>query len=169
MVEIFTGNGKGKTSAALGVALRALGHNLQVYLIYFMKGNYPYGEQKILAQLPNVTIAKFGQETFVDPANIKPEEKAQAKEALETARQAIGSGKYDLIILDEINVTVAWKLIEVDEVVELIQQLPEKTELILTGRYAHPKLVSLADLVTEMVEVKHPYQKGVLSRKGFDY
>jgi cob(I)alamin adenosyltransferase len=169
MVEIFTGNGRGKTSAALGVALRALGHGLRVCLVLFMKGNYPYGEQKILSQLPNISIVKFGQETFVDPANIKPEEKAQAKEALEAARKAVSSGEYDLIILDEINVAVAWKLIEVEQVIELIQQLPEKTELILTGRYAHPKLISLADLVTEMVEVKHPYQKGVLSRKGLDY
>ena len=169
MVEIFTGNGKGKTSAALGTVLRALGHGLRVHIVYFMKGNYPYGEQKVLSQLPNVSLSKFGQDYFIDPANIKEEEREQARQALEEAYQALTSGKYDLIVLDEVNLAAAWGLVEVEDIVELIQERPEEVELILTGRYADNKLIELADLVTEMVEIKHPYRKGILSRKGIDY
>ena len=169
MVEIFTGNGKGKTSAALGTVLRALGHGLQVHIVYFMKGRYPYGEQKVLSQLPNVSFSRFGQDYFVDPANIKGKERGQAKKALEEAYKAMTSGKYDLIVLDEVNLAAAWGLISVDDVIELIQKRPQNVELILTGRYADPRLIELADLVTEMVEIKHPYRKGVLSRKGIDY
>jgi len=169
LLEIFTGNGKGKTSAALGVVLRALGHGLRVHVIYFMKGDYPYGEQKILSQLPNVSFATFGQLDFVDPANVKPEEREQANKALEAAQRSLLSNEYDLIVLDEVNVAIAWKLVDLEKVIELIKQKPDKLELILTGRYADEKLIELADLVTEMIEVKHPYRKGVLSRKGIDH
>lgn len=169
LVEIFTGNGRGKSSAALGVVLRALGHGLRVHIVYFMKGNYPYGEQKSLSQLSNVTFCTFGHEHFVDPADVKPEEKEQAVQALADARRAMLSGKYDLVVLDEVNVAVAWKLVDLEEVIELVKVKPQDVELILTGRYANAKLTQLADLVTEMVEVKHPYQKGITSRKGFDY
>ena len=169
LVEIFTGDGKGKTSAALGIALRALGHNFRVHIIFFMKGDFPYGEQRILAELPNVTFAKFGFETFVDPANVKPEEKEEGQKALEAARKAMLSLEYDIVVLDEVNVATAWKLIDTDDVIKLINDKPEKVELILTGRYADPRLIELADLVTDMVKVKHPYDKGILSREGIDY
>ncbi len=169
LVEIFTGNGKGKTSAALGVALRALARGWRVHIVYFMKGDYPYTEQVALSQLPNVSFARFGQKEFVDPANVKPEECEQARKAMEEARRAVLSGEYDLVVLDEVNVAVAWKLVDLREVTELIQQKPEKVELILTGRYADEKLIELADLVTEMKEIKHPYQKGILARGGIDY
>lgn len=168
-MEIFTGDGKGKTSAALGVALRALGHGRRVHIVYFMKGNFPYGEQKILSELPNVTFARFGFESFVDPANVKPEEKEEARKALEAARKAMLSLEYDMVVLDEVNVAVAWNLVDIDEVIKLISDKPEKVELILTGRYADPRLIKLADLVTDMVKVKHPYDKGILSREGIDY
>ena len=169
LVQIFTGNGKGKTSAALGTVIRALGHGLKVYIVYFMKGDYPYGERRILSKLPNVKMASFGQKGFVDPANIKPEEKEQAKLALAAAREAMLSGNYDLIVLDEINIAVAWKLIELDEVVKLISDKPQNVELIPTGRQADAKLMKEADLVTEMVKIKHPYDKGIKTRKGIDY
>ncbi len=169
LVEIFTGDGKGKTTAALGLALRALGHNLRVYIVYFMKGSYPYCEQQILSRLPNIGTSSFGQDYLVDPTNVKPEEKAEAKKALEKAREVISSGSYDVVILDEINVAAAWKLLEVSEVLELVKNKPKNVELILTGRYADPRLVDLADLVTEMVKVKHPYDRGILSRRGIDY
>lgn len=169
LVEIFTGNGKGKTSAALGVVLRALGHGLRVHIVYFMKGDYPYGERKVLSQLPNISFTTFGQEDFVDPAKVKPEEIEQARQALKEAYRAVLSGEYDLVVLDEVNVAAAWKLVEMDEVIELIKKKPEKVELIMTGRYADKKLIELADLVTEMMEVKHPYQKGITSRRGIDY
>ena len=169
LVEIFTGDGKGKTSAALGVALRALGQGLRVHIVFFMKGDFPYGEQKILSELSNVTFDRFGFQDFVDPDNVKPEEKEEARKALEAARKAVLSLKYDVVILDEVNVAIAWKLIDLDTVIKLIHDKPKNIELILTGRYADPRLIELADLVTDMVKVKHPYDKGILSRKGIDY
>ena len=169
LVQIFTGDGKGKTSAAVGVVLRALGHGLRVCIVVFMKGDYPYSEWEFLSKLPNVNIARFGSRNFIDPANIKPEEIEQAKQALAVARESMLSGKYDLVMLDEVNVAVAWKLIELDEVVRLINDKPQNVELILTGRHADTKLVELADLVTECLKIKHPYDKGITSRKGIDY
>ena len=168
-IQVLTGDGKGKTTAALGTVLRALGHGLRVYIVVFMKGDYPYGEFNILSKLPNVTVATFGFRDFTDPANVKPEEIEQAKQALAAAREAIISGSYDLVVLDEINVAVAWKLIELDEVVKLISDKPPHVELILTGRQADAKLIKSADLVTEMVKIKHPYDKGIKARKGIDY
>ena len=100
---------------------------------------------------------------------MKPKEREQAKQALEEARRAVLGGEYDLVVLDEVNVAVAWRLVELEEVIELIEQKPEWVELILTGRYADEKLIELADLVTEMIEVKHPYRKGITSRRGIDY
>ena len=169
LVEIFTGSGKGKTSTALGMVLRALGHGLRVHIIFFMKGNYPYGERNMLPQLANVSFQSFGHEQFVDPQNVKSEEREQAGEALQAARAAIASGKFDLVLLDEVNVAVAWKLIEVEDLLKLIEEKPQNVELILTGRYADQRLIERADLVTEMVEVKHPYQKGIKARKGIEY
>ena len=169
LVQIFTGEGKGKTSAALGVVLRALGHGLRVCIVAFMKGDYPYGEWEVLSKLSNVKIAKFGFRTFTDPANIKPEEIEQAKQGLAAAREAMLGGNYDLVVLDEVNVATAWKLVELDEVVRLIRDKPPNVELILTGRHADTELVQMADLVTECLKIKHPYDKGITSRKGIDY
>ena len=169
LVQVFTGEGKGKTTAALGAVIRALGHGLRVYIVYFMKGSYPYGEGNILSKLPNVTMANFGSLEFVNPANVKPEEKEQARQALAATREAVLSGNYDLVVLDEVNLAVAWKLVELDEVVRLITDKPQNVELILTGRQADTKLVQLADLVTEMLKIKHPYDNGLASRKGIEY
>ena len=168
LVQIFTGDGKGKTSAALGTALRALGHNLKVHIVFFMKGGYPYSERQILAQLPNISFSSFGQDYFVDPNNIKPEEKEQARKGLDMAREVIHSSSYDVVILDEINIAVAWKLINVSEVLDLIKSKPSDLELILTGRYADQSLIDAADLVTEMRKIKHPYDCGIRARKGID-
>lgn len=169
MVYVFTGDGKGKTEAALGAVLRALGHGLRACIIYFMKGDYPYGERRILSGLPNVSISSFGSLEFIDPANVKPEEKEQARLALSAAREAMLSDKYDVIVLDEINLAAAWNLVELDEVIKLIADKPQNVELILTGRRADAKIIKMADLVTEMQKVKHPYDKGVKARKGIDY
>ncbi len=169
LVQVFTGEGKGKTTAALGVVLRALGHGLRVCIVVFMKGDYPYGEWEILSKLPNINIARFGFRSFTDPAALKPEEIQQAKQALEAAHQAIFSGNYDLVVLDEVNVAVAFKLIELDEVVKLIEDKPSNVELILTGRHADTKLIQLAGLVTECLKIKHPYDKGIMARPGIDY
>lgn len=169
LVQIFTGDGKGKTSAALGVVLRALGHGLRVCIVVFMKGDYPYGEWAVLSKLPNVKIAKFGFRTFTDPAKVRPEEIEQAKQALAVAREATLSGNYDLVVLDEVNIAVAWKLVELDEVVRLIRGRPPNVELILTGRQADTELIKLADLVTECLKIKHPYDKGIMARLGIDF
>jgi cob(I)alamin adenosyltransferase len=169
LVQVFTGNGKGKTSAALGAVVRASGHGLKSYIVFFMKGKYPYGEFKTLAKLPNVDFASFGLRCFIDRANVNPEEIKQAKLALSAAREAMLSGKYDLVVLDEVNIALHFKLIELDEVVKLIEDKPPNVELILTGRYAEAKVIEMADLVTEMVKLKHPYDKGVKARKGIEF
>jgi cob(I)alamin adenosyltransferase len=169
LVEIFTGEGKGKTSAALGVILRALGHDFQVFVVHFMKGKFPYGEQKILSGLPNVTLAVFGRLTFVDPKNPEEIDKEEARKALDAAREAMLSGRYDLVVLDEVNVASSWGLVPVDDVIKLIREKPEHVELILTGRYADKRLIELADLVTEMNVIKHPFDKGIAARAGLDY
>ena len=169
LVSIFTGNGKGKTTAMLGTIVRALGHDLRVYIVFFMKGDYPYGEYNTLSKLPNVDVANFGFRNFTDPSNVKPEEIEQAGMALSAAREAMLSGKYDLVALDEVNVALAMKLVKLEEVISLIKDKPQNVELILTGRYAEAEILELADLVTEMVKIKHPYDKGVPARKGIEY
>jgi cob(I)alamin adenosyltransferase len=169
LVLIFTGNGKGKTSAAMGVALRSLGHGKKVHIVYFMKGARLSGEQIALSKLPNVAFSKFGLQRFVDPNNVTPEDKEEAKKSLAAAREAVLSGNYDLVILDEINIAAAWKLVDVGAVVELIDKKPADVDIILTGRYADQKLIDRADLVTEMEEIKHPYTSGTSARKGIDY
>ena len=169
LVQIFTGDGKGKTSAAIGAVVRALGHGLRVYIGFFMKGDHPSGERNILSKLPNVTMESFGAGGFVGRENIKPEEKERAKRGLAAARKAMLSGNYDLVVLDELNLAVAWNLVERDEVLKLIDERPEGVELILTGRRADSKLIKAADLVTEMLKIKHPYDEGVKAREGIEY
>jgi len=169
LVQIFTGDGKGKTSAAIGAVIRALGHGLKVYIALFMKGDYLYGERKILSGLPGVTLESFGSSQFIDPENIKPEEIEQARKALAAAREAMLGGEYDLVVLDEVNLAVAFNLLGVEEVLGLIEAKPEGVELILTGRRADTELVRVADLVTECLKIKHPYDSGVEGREGFEY
>jgi len=169
LVEIFTGDGRGKTSAALGIVLRALGHDFRVCIIHFMKGNYPYGEQETLARLSGVTVRPFGRLSFVDPKNVEQEDKDEAKKALDAAREAMLSGDYDLVVLDEVNVASGWGLVGLDEVIRLVEDRPEGVELILTGRHADRRLMKIADLVTEMVAIKHPFDEGIEARPGLDY
>jgi cob(I)alamin adenosyltransferase len=114
-------------------------------------------------------MTSFGQKEFTDPAKIKPEEIEQAKQALAAAHEAMLSGNYDLVVLDEVNVAAAWGLVGLDEVIGLIEDRPQNVELILTGRKADAKLIQLADLVTECVDIKHPYKKGIKARRGIEY
>jgi cob(I)alamin adenosyltransferase len=169
LVQIFTGDGKGKTSAALGTVVRALGHGLKVYLVFFMKGDYACGERNILKQLPGVTLESYGNDDFVYPDKVKPEQIEQAGKALAAARSAMLSGKFDVVVLDEVNLAATFKLISVDDVIRLIKDKPPNVELILTGRRADPRLVQLADMVTEMVKIKHPFDQGLPSRMGIEY
>ncbi len=169
LVQVFTGDGKGKTTAALGAVVRALGQGRRVYIVFFMKGEYPYGERNTLAQLANVEVASFGSLDFVDPASVRPEDREQAQLALAAAREAMLSGKYDLVVLDEVNVAVAFKLLPLAEVIKMIKDKPPQVELILTGRKAAPELIKMADLVTECLKIKHPYDEGVGARRGIEY
>lgn len=169
LVQILTGNGRGKTTAALGTVLRAVGQGFRVHITHFMKGTYPYGEHKALAYLPNVTVARFGKLDFVDPNNVQDDEREEARKALIASREAMLSGDYDMVVLDEVNIASGWGLVPVDDVVKLIEGKPENVELVLTGRYADERLINIADLVTEMVEVKHPYKQGIKARKGVEY
>ena len=170
LVQIFTGNGKGKTTAALGTVLRAAGHGLKISVIFFIKGHFSQGEYKTLRNLPNVKVQAFGMRQFI-PENGKanPKEATQAKAALAAARADITGGKYDLVVLDEINCACFFGLIGVDDVLQLIKDKPPHVELILTGREADKKLIEAADLVTEMRKIKHPFDKGIDARKGIEY
>jgi cob(I)alamin adenosyltransferase len=168
-IQVYTGNGKGKTTAALGLAFRAAGHQLMVCMIQFMKGGGPYGEHLAAPLLaPYLTIIPTGREGWVNKENPDPVDKRLAAEALETARRAITGGGYDLVILDEINGAVSFGLIGVDEVLDLIKMKPAGVELVLTGRNADEKIIEVADLVTEMREIKHYYKSGVISRIGIE-
>jgi cob(I)alamin adenosyltransferase len=169
LVIVITGNGKGKTTAAFGQALRAIGQGYKVFVLQFMKGR-KYGEF-IAAEkyLPNLTIRMSGLDSFVmrdNPAAIDIE---LAQKGLDAAKKAINSGKYDMIILDEINVALDFKLIDLRKVVELIKNKPAGIDLILTGRYAPPEIIALADTVSEVKEVKHHYMAGIKDRAGIEY
>jgi len=169
IVQVYTGNGKGKSSAAFGLALRAIGRGLKVYVIQFIKGGFDYGELYIVDKLPNLTLKAFGRGRFVTE---KPAEKVDvefAEEAFALAEEVVKSGEYDIVILDEINVALNLKLIKIEKVLELIKNKPKHVELVLTGRYAPNEIIEVADLVTEMKEVKHPFNKGFQARKGIEY
>ena len=167
-IHVYTGPGKGKTTAALGLGLRAVGAGLKVYMIQFMKGRN-YSELNSIKKLSNFTFSQYGRDEFVSKEKPEQIDIKLAQEGFLHAKDAINNGKYDMIILDEINVAVDYNLISLKDVIKLIEQKPEKLELVLTGRYAHPELVRLADIVTEMLEIKHPYQHGIKARKGIDF
>ena len=169
MIHVYTGNGKGKTTAALGLACRALGHGYRVFIIHFMKGNIEYGELKIARKLaPDLIIKQMGRECFVDRQNPDPEDIRMAEDGIELAKRIILGGEYDIVVLDEVNVAVDYGLIDKKELLKLLDERPSHVELILTGRYAPEEIIERADLVTEMVEVKHYYQKGIQSREGIE-
>lgn len=169
MVHVYTGDGKGKTTAALGLALRAIGHGLKVYVIQFMKGDPEYGELRAIGNLPNLVVRQYGRLDFVDRDNPAEADIRLAQEGLRHARQVISGGEHDLVILDEINVALDFKLIELQDVLALIEGKPPQTELVLTGRYAPQEIIEAADLVTEMKEIKHYFHKGRRCRDGIDH
>lgn len=168
-IQVYTGNGKGKTTASLGLALRAVGHGMMVCMIQFMKGGSPAGEHLAAPMLaPYLTIIRTGREGRVNRDNPDPEDVRLAREALVLANQLLTEGKYNMIILDEINAAIACGLISVDEVLSLMKAKPFNVELVLTGRNADERIIAAADLVTEMCEVKHYYKVGVVARQGIE-
>ena len=171
LIIVHTGPGKGKTTAALGLGFRAVGDGLKVLMVQFIKGSWHYGEldaaellgrDKFLIRPMGKGFVKLGGEP-------DPEHKKAAEEAWAFAREKIFSGEYDMIILDEINYALSYGLVPVAPVVEALQQKPETLHVVLTGRNAHPDIIALADLVTEMREIKHPYQKGIEAQRGIEY
>jgi len=167
-VQVYTGNGKGKTTAALGLALRASGHGLKVHMIQFMKGGGPYGEHAAAERLaPGLRVSRTGRSGWVKKGAPEPEDITEARRALALARQSL-TGDYDLVVLDEANGAVDFGLIAVEELLALIALKPPHVELVLTGRNAHEKIVEAADLVTEMREVKHYFNKGMDFRIGIE-
>ncbi len=167
-VQIYTGNGKGKTTAALGLCLRAVGRGLKVCFFQFIKGGGPYGEQLAAEKLaPLFTIIQTGQPGWVNTSDISAD-RAAAQAALVQAREIVTSGAYDLVVLDELNGALGFGLVDLEQVLELIALRPVEMELVLTGRNAHPQVVEAADLVTEMREIKHYYRAGVPARTGIE-
>lgn len=169
LIQVYTGNGKGKTSAAFGLALRAVGRGMRVFMIQFIKGGFDYGELYVVDKLPNLTLKAFGQGKFVTEKPPGKEDIALAGQALALAEETIKGGRYDVVILDEVNVALSLKLISLEKVLRLIKEKPKHVELVLTGRDAPEEIIEAADLVTEMREIKHPYKKGLPARKGIEY
>ncbi|MBC7185790.1 MAG: cob(I)yrinic acid a,c-diamide adenosyltransferase [Calditrichaeota bacterium] len=168
-VQVYTGDGKGKTTAAMGLVFRAAGHGLRSHVIQFMKGDIRYGEIAAARRLGGlVTITQMGRASFVDRDNPDPEDVRLAGEALRLARQSVSSGQFDLVVLDEVNVALDFGLIAVGDVLALIAAKPSHVELILTGRNAPQAILDAADLVTEMRCLKHYYDRGVASRRGIE-
>lgn len=172
LVVVYTGDGKGKTTAALGLCVRAIGHGNKIRIIQFIKSDWPYGERRGLLRLaPEVELDSLGAGCIGIMGDDKPieEHRAAAAGALQAAREAIGSDRYDIVILDEITIAVHLDLISMKDALTLITNKPDRLHLVLTGRYAPPELIAAADLVTEMREVKHPFRKGEPGRKGIDF
>ncbi len=166
-VQLYTGDGKGKTTAALGLALRASGRGLHTYIGQFMKGQR-YGEIEALRDHPTITLEQYGNPRCIRREEVTADHVAEAQEGLERAREAMLSGEYDLIVLDEVNVSIWFGLLETEDVLALLDEKPEHVEVVLTGRRAPQALIDRADLVTEMREVKHYYRQGVIARIGIE-
>lgn len=170
LVQIYTGDGKGKTTAALGLAMRAVGHGFRVYIVQFMKGNGGYGELEGLKRLqPECQIEHFGAPGWVHKGENIEEHSEEVAKAFSRAQELIISGEWDIVILDEILNAIWFKLIPEREVLELLNKKPINVELVLTGRNASDAFIERADLVTEMVQRKHPFEQGVMARRGIEY
>ena len=172
LVIVYTGNGKGKTTAALGMALRAIGYEHKVCMLQFIKGSWHYGEMDSSKKLePNFELIAVGKGFvgILDDNSPREEHEKYAAEAVRICREKIFSEKYDLIILDEVNYPINLGLIEVQEIIKIIKEKPSELDLVLTGRNVKDEIVELADLVTEMKEIKHPFKSGIKAKKGIDF
>jgi cob(I)alamin adenosyltransferase len=169
LILVYTGDGKGKTTAALGLALRAAGQGMKVFILQFMKRNKKIGEFKALARagLP-ITLKQYGRRVFFRTRTCEPMDIYRAYQGLQAFKRAMGRNAYDLIVLDEINMAIYYGLLSVEQVIEAIEQKPPELHLVLTGRNANQQLIEMADLVTEMREIKHHYHQGVHAQKGIE-
>jgi len=168
-IHVYTGDGEGKTLTAFGLALRAVGHGYKVIIVQFMKGRKDVGEYKVRDRLkPEYEIYQFGREDFVDLGSPLPIDYELAKRGLEFAEKAL-ERKPRVLVLDEINLAAAIGLVKVEDVLKLLEKVPEETVVVLTGRGAPKEFIEVADLVTEMREIKHPHKRGVEARKGIEY
>ncbi len=167
-IQVYTGNGKGKTTAALGLAVRAIGAGKKVFFAQFIKGSV-YSEMNIVQKmLPAITLKQYGLCCFIEKDPTEKDIEA-ARHGLAQVAEIIKSGKYDLVVLDEANMAMYFNLFSIDELLSIVQNKPEHLEIVITGRKAPQELIELADLVTEMKEVKHYYQKGIEAREGIEY
>ena len=169
LVQIYTGSGKGKTTAALGLSLRAAGNKMRVYFAQFLKSTASGEEAAIQLLAPYVTLEKFGTPGWVLEVGGTPEQRAAAAAGLASAKRALTGGTYDIVVLDELNVAVGLELIGLDQVLDLIDHRPPQVELVITGRQVPQAIIDRADLVTEMREVRHPYHQGVPARVGIEF
>lgn len=165
-IQVYTGNGKGKTTASLGLSLRAVCAGKKVFFGQFTKG-MKYSELEAVKILPNFEMEQFGKPAFIFGKPTKADID-EARKGLKRAEEVLTSGEYDVVVFDEINIALFYELFTVQEVLDLLDKKPEKTEVILTGRYAAPEIIERADLVTEMKEIKHYYTQGVPARKGIE-
>jgi len=172
LVIVYTGGGKGKTSAALGLVLRAVGYNHKVCMIQFVKGSWHYGEldsaKRLAPEFELITAGK-GFVGILDDKSPRKDHVKAANDTLEISKEKIMSGNFDVVILDEINYALQLKLLNLDDVIDLIKSTPPELDLVLTGNHAEEKVIELADLVTEMKEIKHPFKSGIKAKKGIDF
>lgn len=167
-IQIYTGNGKGKTTAAFGLSLRAIGAGKKVFFAQFVKGQIYSEIEAVEKYLPGITIKQYGLDCFIVNSPTEADIKA-AKEGLAQVAEIIASGQYDIIVLDEANIAIYYNLFSVQELIDVITKRPKNVEIIVTGRYAPPELLEIAHLVTEMKEIKHYYTQGVEARKGIEF
>jgi len=170
-IIVLTGEGKGKTTAALGMAMRAVGHGFRVAFLQFIKGTWKYGELEAAKRLkPELELEPLGEGfVHVDPLNPDPRDVEVTRKAWEVCKEKILSGHYFMVVLDEINYALSYGLLPLAEVLEVLKKRPDHVHVVLTGRNAPQEIIELADLVTEMKEIKHPFSKGIVSRKGIEY
>ena len=172
LVIVYTGGGKGKTTAALGLALRAIGYNHKVCMIQFIKGSWHYGEmdssKKLAPEFELIAVGK-GFVGIMDDKSPREEHEKIAEEAIKICKEKISSRNFDLVILDEVNYAIDLGLINIEDVIELIKTKPDSLDVVLTGNNAKQEIIDLADLVTEMKEIKHPFKSGIKAKKGIDF
>ena len=168
LIQVYTGDGKGKTTAALGLALRAYGRGLRTVIIQFMKKG-DYGEVRAIEHIDGISIEQYGLPSFVVKGKEKPEDYEAAERGLARAVEVMENRECDILILDELNITLYFGLLRIDDVVEALHKKPEEMEIVITGRSVPREIADIADLITEMKMIRHPYEKGIGAREGIEF